>query len=498
MLLRYFYDEKLSHASYLVGCQEKGVAVIIDPMRNITPYIQVTEAEGMKIVGSLETHIHADFVTGSRELANRFEAKLYLSDEGGDDWKYENLELIAHQLLKDGDQFHVGNLVFDVMHTPGHTPESISFLLTDSDANVDKPMGIFTGDFVFVGDIGRPDLLEKAAGLEGTAESGAKTMYQSLKRFKSLPDYLQVWPAHGAGSACGKALGAVPSSTVGYEKQFNWALNEEDEAAFIHELLNGQSEPPTYFPIMKQVNKLGIDIIKNTPKINVISSLADVQKLLSDGHQVIDTRAPELFAASHLPGTINIPLRQSFTNWAGWLVDYSKPLFLLANPENLQEIQVALHSVGIDQIVGYADVEDIINTAPKASLESYENITPNETMKLLDNQEVYILDVRNQSEWDDGHIEQAQHIMLGKLPKQISKLNQDKKIIVHCKTGIRSAIAVSILQANGIHNVANMTRGYSAWKASVPVYFLFPRCGHHQSLRLSHQDSLIISASGWR
>ncbi|AXI10166.1 MBL fold metallo-hydrolase [Oceanobacillus zhaokaii] len=469
MLLRYFYDEKLSHASYLVGCQEKGVTVIIDPMRNITPYIQVTETEDMKIVGSLETHIHADFVTGSRELADQFGARLYLSDEGDVDWTYQNLESIDHQLLKDGDQFNIGNLVFDVMHTPGHTPESISFLLTDSGANINKPMGIFTGDFVFVGDIGRPDLLEKAAGLEGTAASGAMAMYQSLKRFKSLPDYLQVWPAHGAGSACGKALGAVPSSTVGYEKQFNWALNVEDETAFIHELLHGQSEPPTYFSIMKQVNKLGIELIKDTPVINVISSLVDIQKLLSEEQQVIDTRAPQLFAASHLPGTINIPFRQSFTNWAGWLVDYSKPLFLLASPGNIQEIQIALHSIGIDQIAGYADVEEIINTAPEASLESYENITPNETKKLIDNQEVYILDVRNQSEWNDGHIEQAQHIMLGKLPKRISELNQDKKIIVHCKTGFRSAIAVSILQSSGIHNVANMTGGYLAWKADTPV-----------------------------
>ncbi|RDW16448.1 MBL fold metallo-hydrolase [Oceanobacillus arenosus] len=463
MLLRYFYDEKLSHASYLVGCQEKGVAVVVDPMRNIAPYIHATGTENLKIIGALETHIHADFVTGSRELADRFNATLYLSDEGGADWKYQNLESFNHQLLKDGDRFNIGNIIFDIMHTPGHTPESISYLLTDGGGNVDKPMGIFTGDFVFVGDIGRPDLLEKTAGIDGSSEAGAKAMYQSLQRFKLLPDYLQVWPAHGAGSACGKALGAVPSSTVGYEKQFNWALQDMDEAAFIMELLDGQPEPPAYFSVMKRVNKVGMDLVKNVSQSKIITSLGDVQTLLRDGQQIIDIRSPEKFAAGHLPGTVNIPLRQSFTTWAGWLVDYNQPLYLLANAEDVEEIQVALHSIGIDNIRGYADVEAIIANAPSSLLESYENITPAEMKELLKNQEIYVLDVRNQSEWNDGHIEQAKHIMLGTLTKRIAELNQDKKIIVHCKTGLRSAIAVSILQANGISNVANMTGGYSAW-----------------------------------
>src|SRR5699024_3145062 len=255
MLLRYFYDKKLAHASFMVGCQQLGEAVIVDAMRYIHQYIEVAEKEGMKIVGALETHIHADFVSGSRELVDRFDVTMYVSDEGDKDWKYENLDGVKHQLLKDGDKFTLGMLTFETMYTPGHTPESISFLLTDG-AAADEPMGIFTGDFVFVGDIGRPDLLEKAAGVTQTAEPGARDMYQSVKRFKDLPDYLQVWPAHGAGSACGKALGAVPSSTVGYEKQFGWAMKIEDEQAFVDELLDGQPEPPYYFAVMKHVNKV--------------------------------------------------------------------------------------------------------------------------------------------------------------------------------------------------------------------------------------------------
>lgn len=192
MLLKYFYDEQLAQASYMVGCQAAKEAVIVDPARDVEPYIEAAKQEGMKLVGALETHIHADFVAGSRELATRLGTTMYISDEGNSDWKYQNIDHLPHQLLKDGDEFKLGNLTFGVMHTPGHTPESISFTLTD--VNADEPMGIFTGDFVFVGDIGRPDLLEKAAGMEGTSEAGAYDMFDSLERFKALPDFIQVWP----------------------------------------------------------------------------------------------------------------------------------------------------------------------------------------------------------------------------------------------------------------------------------------------------------------
>ena len=460
MLLRYFYDEKLAHASYLVGCQATGEAVVVDPMRNIQPYIETAEKENLNIVGALETHIHADFVSGSRELADRLGTKMYISDEGDQDWKYQNLEEVPHQLLKDGEQFKIGNLVFETMHTPGHTPESISFLLTDRGGKADKPMGIFTGDFVFVGDIGRPDLLEKAAGIQGTSESGAKAMFKSLQRFKALPDYMQVWPAHGAGSACGKALGAVPSSTVGYEKQFNWALQYENEAEFIDALLEGQPEPPYYFAVMKHVNKVGIELIKNLPEVKLFGSLEELKQVISDGGQVIDARPAADFAAGHIEGTINIPYNQSFTNWSGWLVDYKKPLYLLAHPENVSDMLVALHSVGIDQVLGYADVEEMLKNA---ELQSYRSVSPAEAKVLIDKGEVNILDVRNNSEWKDGHLEGAQHIMVGTLLKRIDEVNTDKKVLVHCQSGVRSAIAMSVLQSQGVNNIVNMTGGYNQW-----------------------------------
>ncbi|CAM3739997.1 MBL fold metallo-hydrolase [Mesobacillus zeae] len=463
MLLRYFYDEKLAHASYLVGCQATGEAVVVDPMRNIKPYIELAESEKLKIVGALETHIHADFVSGSRELADRFETKMYISDEGDENWKYQNLENVSHQLLKDGDTFKIGNLLFETMHTPGHTPESISFMLTDRGGNADMPMGIFTGDFVFVGDIGRPDLLEKAAGIIGTSESGAKAMYQSVERFKTMPDYLQIWPAHGAGSACGKSLGAVPSSTVGYEKKFNWAMKFNEEQAFIDALLEGQPEPPYYFAVMKHVNKVGIDLIKNLPVLKKVSTFEEILKLIAEGNQVLDTRAADDYANGHIEGTINIPFTNSFTNWAGWLVDYSKPLYLLVEEEVLEEMKIALRSVGIDLVLGYGDVNDIFDGVSAESLETYICVMPKEAAKLIEADEVTILDVRNQAEWNGGHLDNAQHIMVGTLLKRLEEVSKEKRILVHCQSGVRSAIAMSVLQAKGIKNCVNMAGGYSLW-----------------------------------
>ena len=244
MLFKYFYDQALAHASYMVGCQKTGEAIIVDPGRDIEQYLLAADREGVKIVGAADTHIHADYVSGARELADRVGAKLYVSDEGPAQWKYDYANAYDHQLLKDGDTFSAGKVEFKVMHTPGHTPESISFILTDKGGGADQPMGIFTGDFVFVGSIGRPDLLEEAAGIMGTAEPGARDLFKSIKRFNELSDHLQVWPAHGAGSACGKGLGSIPSSTVGYEKLFNPALQYSDEQEFVDYILVGATGSP--------------------------------------------------------------------------------------------------------------------------------------------------------------------------------------------------------------------------------------------------------------
>ncbi|MEJ8545017.1 MBL fold metallo-hydrolase [Brevibacillus borstelensis] len=462
MLLRYFYDDKLAHASYLVGCQKTGEAIVIDPSRHLEPYVQAAKAEGVTIVAATETHIHADFVSGVRELGVAHKAKLYLSDEGGADWKYQYADSLNHQFLRDGDRFTVGNLLFEVMHTPGHTPESISFLLTDRGGNADRPIGIFTGDFVFAGDIGRPDLLEKAAGVKGASDSGARAMFKSLSKFKQLPDYLQVWPAHGAGSACGKALGAVPSSTVGYEKLFNWAMSYTDEEEFVQALLDGQPEPPKYFAVMKRVNKEGPALLEDLFSVTEIASLEEIKKLLG-AEQIVDTRNAQEFAQGHVEGTLNIPWNKSFANWAGWIIDYDRPLYLLTSPDQLDQILRALRSVGIDNVAGYIEFGKVLSSGA-FSHESYAEVTPLEIAKDVESGNVHVIDVRSLSEWKEGHIPNAQHIMLGTLPRRLDEIPKDKPILMQCRSGARSAIAASILQANGFKQVLNLGGGFLQWQ----------------------------------
>lgn len=463
MLLRYFYDEKLAHASYLVGCQRTGEAIVIDPGRHPAPYLRTAEAEGLRIVAATETHIHADFVSGARELGVAHGAKLYLSDEGGDDWRYRYAEEVKCRLIKHGDRFAVGNLSFEVLHTPGHTPESISLMLTDLGGGADEPMGIFTGDFVFVGDVGRPDLLEKAAGLRGTSEAGARAMFRSLQQFKRLPDYLQVWPAHGAGSACGKSLGAVPSSTVGYEKRFNPALSYTDEEAFVQALLDGQPEPPRYFAVMKQVNRKGPELLSRLAAVAELSSVEAVTALLEAGAAVLDTRPAQEFAKGHLEGTINIPYNKSFPNWAGWLIDYERPLAVLAKPDQWPGILTALRSIGIDNVTGYMDAGKL-RADGSSRLESYAEATPSEMAGKVEAGDVHLVDVRGLSEWQEGRIPGAQHLMLGTLPGRLSEIPRDKPVLLQCRSGARSAIAASVLQAGGIKEVINLSGGYIRWR----------------------------------
>ena len=354
MLLKRFYDDKLAQASFLVGCAATGEALVIDANRDVEQYLRAAEAEGVRITHVTETHIHADFVSGSRELAARTGAQLILSDEGDADWKYAFAREAGARLIKDGDYFMVGNLKIEVLHTPGHTPEHVSFMLTDTPAT-DKPMGVFTGDFVFAGDVGRPDLLEKAAKMLGTMEAGARTLFRSLQRFKKLPDYLQIWPGHGAGSACGKSLGAVPSTTLGYEKLANWGLVIDNESLFVQQVLAGQPEPPKYFAEMKRINKEGPRVLHGFRRPERLPE-TKLSGVLAEGGVVIDTRPWSEFAVGHVPGTINIPLNKSFTTWAGWLVPYDGPFYLILDDTCAHCVDEAVRDlamIGLDQTAGF-------------------------------------------------------------------------------------------------------------------------------------------------
>ncbi|WP_377891044.1 rhodanese-like domain-containing protein [Alkalihalobacillus sp. R86527] len=460
MYLRTFFDEKLAQYSYLIGCQRTGEALVIDPARDVPPYIEVAKKEGFHLAAAAETHIHADFVSGARQLAEKHDVKLYLSDEGDQDSKYEYLEGLNVELVNDGSIIKVGNIELKVMHTPGHTPESISFMLTDLGGGSDVPMGVFTGDFVFVGDIGRPDLLEKSAGQEGTAEKGAKDMFKSLQTFKELPEFLMVWPGHGAGSACGKSLGAVPQSTIGYELRNNWALKAENEQTFEKELLNEQPEPPTYFSVMKKVNKEGPAVLtgEELQKVNNANEFKALAE--QENTTIVDTRSAKDFAEGHIEGAINLPYNKAFTNWSGWVLDYDKDLVLITKDELKDDVVKSLHSIGIDHIKAYASPELL---SQWNDLEGYTFISTEELKDVYEKEDVYVVDIRKENEFNQGHIPGANHHMLGYLEDQVDEIPEDKTVVVHCQSGTRSAIGTSLLQSLGFKDILNYSGGFAAW-----------------------------------
>jgi hydroxyacylglutathione hydrolase len=473
MFFQRFYDSKLAQASYMIGCQRTGEAIVVDPNRDVQQYLEAAANEGLRVTHVTETHIHADFVSGARELAQRTGARLLLSDEGDADWKYAYAAEAGARLLKDGDHFMVGNIKIEVLHTPGHTPEHLSFLVTDTPAAA-GPWGILTGDFVFVGDVGRPDLLEKAAGIRGTMEAGAHTLFHSLERFRSLPDHLQVWPGHGAGSACGKALGAIASSTVGYEKLGNWGVATTDEAEFVRTVLAGQPEPPRYFADMKRINKEGPRILGNLPRPPWLPARA-LEELVRQQAVIVDTRTAADFAKGHVPGTINIPLNGSFTTWAGWLLPYDRDVYLLLDdaddPYGVDTAVRDLAMIGLDQVAGVfgRDAVDAWVAAGR-ELESVRRTTAGELAAMLARGGVAVVDVRGHAEWEAGHLPGVPNIPVGYLPERLAELPTDKPVVLYCQSGSRSAIAASVLQARGLPNVVNLTGGINAWEhAGLPV-----------------------------
>lgn len=458
MHFQHVYDKSLAQSSYFIGCQKEGIAMVIDPKRDVDTYLEIAAQNNMKITHVAETHIHADFLSGSRELAALTGAKLYLSDEGGPDWQYE----FSHVGLKHGDEIRVGNLKFEVLHTPGHTPEHIIFLLTDLPAS-DKPVMVFTGDFVFVGDVGRPDLLEKAAGIKGTMEKGALQMYESLQRFAALPDYVQVWPGHGAGSACGKALGSVSSSTVGYEKIQNWAFRyDNDPTGFTNYLLSDQPEPPRYFAMMKKLNKVDRPLLTEVPKLRPLSG-EEVKDARAKGIKVIDTRPKNDFAAEHIPGAINIQNNNSFSTWMGWLISYDEPFLLIAGAAQTEDLVRKLMRIGLDQAVGYLDG---IQPWKQIGGETTQgNIIPLEEFEAIrDAGDTRIIDLRGATEYQSGHIEGAEHIFVGNLEQSLDRIKKDEPLVIHCQSGDRATIGWSLLKHHGYHNVKNYSGGVAEWK----------------------------------
>lgn len=455
MLLKYFYDRYLAQASYLIGCAATGEALVIDPARDITPYLQAARHEGLRITQVADTHIHADYVSGAQELAAATGARLYLSAMGGAEWQYvypdENIVR-----LQGGDTWNVGRIRIQAIHTPGHTPEHMIYQITDT-AAADRPMGLFTGDCLFVGNIGRPDLLDEVAGFSGTKEIGARGQFGNIQFLKTLPDYLQIWPGHGAGSACGKGLGAMPSSTLGYEKLFNPAFQIDDEDAFIDWLLEGQPEAPRYFAQMKTVNQRGPALLNTLPDPPRLPESA-LTEALAAGHLVIDTRSGADFARQHIPGTVHIPAsEQSFSTYAGWYVRYDAPTYLIADAADLQRIMMLLRAIGVDHIGGVFPPEVVAGGQGVI-----EQVSPAKAAALL-REGAFLLDVRGADEYQSAHIAGAVHIPMGVVPSRISELPDGVPLVVQCGGGVRSQVVASLLQRAGRRGVHNLAGGIDAW-----------------------------------
>ena len=473
MIVKRFFEPSIAQSSYLIGCAQTGESIVIDPNRDVDQYISEAAREGLRITHVTETHIHADYVSGSRELAQRTGARLLLSDEGDANWKYQYVgQDDNHQWLHNGDRIAIGRINVDVLHTPGHTPEHLTFLITDG-AAADRPIAAVTGDFIFVGDVGRPDLLERAAHFAGTMEASARTLWRSLAKFAGNDDWLQIWPGHGAGSACGKGISAIPSSTLGYERRFNWAFRVKNENEFVESVLAGQPEPPSYFASMKRINKEGPAILGG---FRVPPRQPDdaVAAAVAAGGLVVDTRPAATYARGHLQGTVNIPLNSSFVTWAGWLIPPTAHLYLIVTDETpaaLTELVRSLALIGLDSVKGYFG-ETAIDGAKAAggTLKTIEQITPAELSARVASPDALVIDVRSAAEWAAGHVPGALHIPLGYLVDRMGSLPRTKTLIAQCQSGARSAIAASLLEQHGFDRVVNLAGGFAEWRdAGFPV-----------------------------
>jgi hydroxyacylglutathione hydrolase len=469
MLLHRLFDDSLAQAGYLLACEATGDAIAIDPTIDIDRYVRVAEREGVRIRCVTETHIHADFVSGARALARYTGAKLLLSGEGGGDWQYAYAEVDGATLLRHGDHIELGRVRLDVLHTPGHTPEHLSFLATDT-AVADQPMGMFTGDFVFVGDVGRPDLLERALKIPGVMESAAAQLHASLQRLNQLPDYLQLWPGHGAGSACGKELGAVPQTTLGYERLFNPALRHADVATFVREILAGQPEPPPYFARMKRVNRDGPPISAERASPPPTLGPVAVEAALASGAFVVDSRPSSEFSEAFLPGTICVPRGRSFLTYFGTIAPEHAPLVVLVGSRgDAEEVIKRLHLIGFDDVLGWALASDVLAARRAAGddVASLRTIGVAELQRRVGEASPPLLfDVRNAGERHAGQIPGATSASLAVLQDIAEGVPRDTRIVVQCQSGTRAVIGASVLVRRGFLDVAAMSGGFDAWRAA--------------------------------
>lgn len=453
MLIKQLYTGCLSEAAYYI--ESNGEAAIIDPLRDIEEYLHLAAEQKAKIRYIFETHFHADFVSGHLDLHKATGAPIVYGPNTETNFPIH--------LAKDGEVFKLGNVSIEVLHTPGHTLESTCYLLKDEE---NKPYAVFTGDTLFVGDVGRPDLSSGHL----TKEALASIMYDSLRnRIMTLPDNVLVYPAHGAGSSCGKSLGPETASTIGEQKLTNYALQPQSREAFISAVTKGLDEPPQYFPINAKINKEGYDSLDNILEKGLTGFSVDAfkRKMQVSDTIVLDTRRATVFTKGFIPGSINIGLEGRFAEWAGVILSFEKPILLVAEKGMEKEAVIRLARVGFSRIEGHLEGGFEAWHAAGEKIDMVIDVEPDElAMDLPYDDNLVVVDVRRETEFGDGHVSGALNIPLDELtdPASFSNFEDNHNIYIHCGSGYRSVIAASLFKRQGIHNIRNVVGGWERIK----------------------------------
>jgi glyoxylase-like metal-dependent hydrolase (beta-lactamase superfamily II)/3-mercaptopyruvate sulfurtransferase SseA len=451
MYFEQFYLGCLAHASYLLGSE--GEAIVVDPQRDVEIYLEVAQKQGLQIRHIFETHLHADFVSGHAELAERTGARIYLARVAG--------ATFPHVAVDDGYTLRVGKLEIEVLGTSGHTPESISLVVTGDD-NTQQPWAVLTGDTLFIGDVGRPDLSPTHTPMQL-----AGMLYDSLHtKLLTLPDGVLVYPAHGAGSLCGRNMRAERFSTIGTERLTNYALQIKDRDEFVRQMTSNLPARPDYFLEDAAINRAGAPALTELPSLRPVAAV-ELKAMLEEGATALDVRPGDEFLAAHVPGSISIPLSGQFASWAGAILGLSsRPVLIAANADQLSEARVRLARIGIEDVAGY--LQDGLDGWMHADLPvaNTPQITPQELAARLAQGSIGVLDVRREAEFQTVHIDGADWHPLDRFKAVLPEISKDASVAVHCKSGYRSLIACSLLQRAGYHNVVDLAGGFDAWQAA--------------------------------
>ncbi len=453
MYFKQFYLGCLAHASYMIGSD--GEAAVVDPRRDVDAYLEEARARGLAIKHVIETHLHADFVSGHRELAQRAGARIYMSEKAG--------AKFPHVAVREGDEISFGDVALRFLETPGHTPESVSILVIDRSKS-QEPQAVLTGDTLFIGDVGRPDLL----GAKMSAQELAGMLYDSLHgKLLKLPDSVAVYPAHGAGSLCGRNISSETSSTIGQQRQFNYALRPMPKEEFVKMMTTDLPEAPAYFGRDVQINREGAASLEDLPAPPALSP-QEVARLQKSGAAVLDTRPAAQYGAGHVFGSWNIGLSGQFASWVGTFLAAETSIVLVAeDEERVKEARMRLARVGLENVAGYLAGGVLSWDAAGLPLARTEQITVDElAARLREGASLQVLDVRRPGEWQAGHIPSARHLPLNTLPQRAAEISADRPIAAICAGGYRSSIATSILERHGFQKITNVIGGMTAWKSA--------------------------------